>query len=421
MRALVFLLVFAGLAFVGYRYWNPESPAEASAGPEEAQVRIEGGLPEQDFAAAPGEAGGRTRGGAQAARVQALLTGDYADWIGKPLDARAEGDTPELRYAGAVSLAAGPRGNRTGLSMAASALCSAPERTAALRAAGFEQLGSVGRWEAAAEATGGRNDALLEARGRRGVEKLLSACRSSELAPEDACLWTSAVLDVFTAGEPYLESPADRDLFARLYQAQQDALAGSLMRRSGAWRSRSYKVKPGEWLGKVSQQLGKELGVPMSPGLLMLINGIRDARRVQAGQLLRVPTDEMHVLVERDTHTLKLFLGPLILRVYPVGLGAADEETPAETFKVTKRLKDPSWTNPKTKVYYPPGAPGNALGGFFIALAEPTGVTQGYGIHGTDDQASIGRNESMGCIRMRKGDIDELFELLALGTKVRVR
>ena len=38
-------------------------------------------------------------------------------------------------------------------------------------------------------------------------------------------------------------------------------------------------------------------------------------------------------------------------------------------------------------------------------------------IHGTSDEASIGKPSSHGCIRMKNDDIIELFDLLSAGTK----
>ena len=43
---------------------------------------------------------------------------------------------------------------------------------------------------------------------------------------------------------------------------------------------------------------------------------------------------------------------------------------------------------------------------------------KGYGIHGTNNQRSIGHNVSHGCIRMRKADVEELFELVRVGDVV---
>ena len=41
-----------------------------------------------------------------------------------------------------------------------------------------------------------------------------------------------------------------------------------------------------------------------------------------------------------------------------------------------------------------------------------------YGIHGTNNPASIGRNASHGCIRMRNRDVEELFAMVSVGDEV---
>jgi hypothetical protein len=43
---------------------------------------------------------------------------------------------------------------------------------------------------------------------------------------------------------------------------------------------------------------------------------------------------------------------------------------------------------------------------------------KGFGIHGTNVPSSIGRKASHGCIRMRNRDIEELFELIQVGSVV---
>jgi len=42
----------------------------------------------------------------------------------------------------------------------------------------------------------------------------------------------------------------------------------------------------------------------------------------------------------------------------------------------------------------------------------------GYGIHGTNDPASIGQSVSHGCVRMRNEEIERLFDMVELGTPV---
>jgi lipoprotein-anchoring transpeptidase ErfK/SrfK len=77
------------------------------------------------------------------------------------------------------------------------------------------------------------------------------------------------------------------------------------------------------------------------------------------------------------------------------------------------RLKDPTWYGPRQVVA--PGAR-NPLGTRWIGLSK-----QGYGIHGTNQPGSIGRAASHGCIRMRKADVEELFEMVSVGDIVELR
>ncbi|KAB3530498.1 L,D-transpeptidase family protein, partial [Alkaliphilus pronyensis] len=44
----------------------------------------------------------------------------------------------------------------------------------------------------------------------------------------------------------------------------------------------------------------------------------------------------------------------------------------------------------------------------------------GYGIHGTDTPESIGTAASRGCIRMYNEDVEELYDIVPLGTPVRI-
>jgi lipoprotein-anchoring transpeptidase ErfK/SrfK len=62
--------------------------------------------------------------------------------------------------------------------------------------------------------------------------------------------------------------------------------------------------------------------------------------------------------------------------------------------------------------------PANPLGEFWIGLTGIDGHAVGkesYGIHGTIEPDSIGKQASMGCIRMGADDITMVFELLVEG------
>jgi lipoprotein-anchoring transpeptidase ErfK/SrfK len=43
-----------------------------------------------------------------------------------------------------------------------------------------------------------------------------------------------------------------------------------------------------------------------------------------------------------------------------------------------------------------------------------------YGIHGTIDEETIGSQITEGCVRMRNKDVEELFVIVPVGTKVTI-
>jgi L,D-transpeptidase ErfK/SrfK len=62
--------------------------------------------------------------------------------------------------------------------------------------------------------------------------------------------------------------------------------------------------------------------------------------------------------------------------------------------------------------YIPPG-PRNPLGSRALRLDRGSLV-----IHGTPQPWTIGRRSSHGCIRMKRADVEQLFELVPQGTPV---
>ena len=59
------------------------------------------------------------------------------------------------------------------------------------------------------------------------------------------------------------------------------------------------------------------------------------------------------------------------------------------------------------------GGPGNPLGARALYLGNTD-----YRIHGTNNPASVGTRVSSGCIRMRNADVIDLYDRVAVGTKV---
>lgn len=119
------------------------------------------------------------------------------------------------------------------------------------------------------------------------------------------------------------------------------------------------------------------------------------------------------IVVSIPDRKLVLIENGRIVKTYTVAVGAPATPSPTGTFEIVTRVPDPAWYQPGRLV--PPG-PGNPLGPRWIGLSQ-----KGYGIHGTNSPRSIGAAKSHGCIRMRNSDVEELFELVAVGDQVELR
>jgi lipoprotein-anchoring transpeptidase ErfK/SrfK len=113
------------------------------------------------------------------------------------------------------------------------------------------------------------------------------------------------------------------------------------------------------------------------------------------------------VIVSIPDRKLALIDNDEIISVFPVAVGAAATPSPTGTFTVVNRIPNPTYYAPG-KVIGPGAA--NPLGTRWIGLNQ-----KGYGIHGTDQPRSIGLARSHGCIRLRNGDVEQLFERLRPG------
>ena len=139
---------------------------------------------------------------------------------------------------------------------------------------------------------------------------------------------------------------------------------------------------------------------------------------IQPGQRLKVYNGKMSVVVSKSRHDLLLSSNGRFFKRYPVATGRY-EKTPVGSFVVADRIPEPPWHRDDGKII-PFGDKENILGTRWMAI-KATGSTpeiKGYGIHGTSDNASIGKSESAGCIRLKNEDVEELFEMVPIGTPV---
>jgi lipoprotein-anchoring transpeptidase ErfK/SrfK len=113
-----------------------------------------------------------------------------------------------------------------------------------------------------------------------------------------------------------------------------------------------------------------------------------------------------------------LYQNDQVFKSYPVAVGKAGWGTPTGNFAVKTKYRNPPWQNPFKGYVVPGGDPENPLGRRWMGFW--TDGKNWIGFHGTPNRESVGTAASHGCVRMYNEDIEELFELVAIDTPVKV-
>lgn len=115
-----------------------------------------------------------------------------------------------------------------------------------------------------------------------------------------------------------------------------------------------------------------------------------------------------------------------VVFTHPIGIGKVGWRTPEGVTKIVRRQEDPTWRVPVSvrKEHHENGeeldpvigpGPDNPLGKYAFYLQWPS-----YLIHGTNKPAGVGLRSSHGCIRLYPEDIEQFFNMVPVGTAVRV-
>lgn len=156
-----------------------------------------------------------------------------------------------------------------------------------------------------------------------------------------------------------------------------------------------------------------------------------DALRREAGRRLE---GRLHIAV--DTRANKLYLKKglrLILEAdCSVGRGGTIKDkktgrtwqfaTPRGEFKVMTKIDSPAWMKPdwayveNKEPVPPPQDPSRKVEGELGQYA--LNIGDGYLIHGTKNEAALGRPVSHGCIRLGAEPLEKLYKAAPVGTKV---
>ena len=168
-----------------------------------------------------------------------------------------------------------------------------------------------------------------------------------------------------------------------------------------------YVVQPGDSLIKIASAFNTNYE------FIMRINN-KHRTNIRVGERLKILKGNVTVLVDKSDYTLTLLLNGRFIKQFSVGIGKSDK-TPVGVFAVDNKLINPVWYSPDG--IYQFGDPKNVLGTRWIGFEDKEGL-YGYGIHGTTDPDSIGKEMSNGCIRLTNENVEELFNYVKAKTKV---
>lgn len=129
----------------------------------------------------------------------------------------------------------------------------------------------------------------------------------------------------------------------------------------------------------------------------------------------------VYLTVDKSTNELKLWKDLKLEKTYSVAVGSAEYPTPDGLFDIQDKTVDPAWSVPNSSwagdlagKVIPGGSADNPL------KARWMGIYDGAGIHGTDDDASVGTAASHGCVRMHVSDVIDLYPRVPVGTPIYV-
>jgi len=242
-----------------------------------------------------------------------------------------------------------------------------------------------------------------------GARKALEGRRYPEAAEAFSWLLLAEISAPWTAGQERLH-----DWSQGLEQAQREYRWSP----RGDWPGVEETVRPGDNLIKIRlRYLEARPEALMCTGLIERANRIRGY--LQPGQVLRIPTDPVRMLVDLEARWALFLMGDQVAAAWPVGIGRPGEETPPGDYTVRNKIDNPPWMK-EGQEPIPFGDPRNPLGTRWIGWSRE-GVKTSYGFHGTWEPDSVGQASSDGCVRFRNEDVEVLFQILPEGAPIRIQ
>lgn len=190
-----------------------------------------------------------------------------------------------------------------------------------------------------------------------------------------------------------LNSPEKKELPENTFKTQDDSIL-------------EYIVQPGDSLYKIGRKFNTT--VESIKALNQLSSDV-----IRAGQKLKVDVAVYSIHVDKSDNVLILKKNGTPYKTYRVSTGK-NNSTPVGVFKIVDKMIEPAWTKPGVGIVVPEDEE-YELGARWIPISVP-----GYGIHGTNDESTIGAQVTAGCVRMKNNDVIEVYNIITRGTEVEI-
>jgi len=183
-------------------------------------------------------------------------------------------------------------------------------------------------------------------------------------------------------------------------------LAGTVIYSRDHWLEPPHVVQNGENLEDIARQY------QVSSALLAKINGLSNPRFLPSGTRLKVLRGPFQAIVQPSRFCLVLKIQDLYAGVFPIGIGR-DVPLPRGELIVQLHVLNPPYYGPDG-TSFAASDPQNPYGKRWIDLGGH------FGLHGTNDPNLIGRENARGCLALHPRDLDDLADLLSLGSRVTI-
>lgn len=185
--------------------------------------------------------------------------------------------------------------------------------------------------------------------------------------------------------------------YSSIMKIPQNATVNVLASYSNGWSKVSYSGK----VGFVSNQY-------LTTGGGVQSNNNNNNNSVGGTRCTSGYATNTLIIVDKSSRRVNFYRNCKLVRSMPCAIGKASTQTPSGKYRVLEKIQN----RPYYKDHIPGGDPRNPLGKYWL------GIGNGYALHGTNNEGSIGGAVSHGCMRMYNSDIKWLYSQAKVGTTV---